>query len=68
MRWTRIVGAPGLIAGRVWNLVSDRQARQDERRLSVRQNHVVPTPVAGAKPAVASEARPGSGPLIRRRR
>jgi hypothetical protein len=32
---------------------------QDERRLSVRQNRVVPTPVAGAKPAEVLLARPG---------
>jgi hypothetical protein len=32
---------------------------QDERRLSVRQNRVVSTPVAGAKSAVAYSTRPG---------
>jgi hypothetical protein len=32
---------------------------QDERRLSVRQNRVVLTPVAGAKSAVANPTRPG---------
>jgi hypothetical protein len=34
------------------NLVSDLEGAQDERRLSVRQNRVVLTPVAGAKSAV----------------
>ena len=34
---------------------------QDERRLSVRQNRVVLTPVAGAKPAVASLDLTGLG-------
>ena len=32
---------------------------QDERRFSVRQNRVVLTPVADAKPAVANSIQPG---------
>jgi hypothetical protein len=48
------------------NLVSDLQA-WDERRLSVRQNRVVLTPVAGAKSAVAGFDPTGSsGRCIRR--
>jgi hypothetical protein len=54
MRWTLGVGAR-VFAGR--SSVSGRQ-RADERRQSVRQNRVVPTPVAGAKLSVASSILP----------
>ena len=56
MRWTRERRRARAIAGRVEPRERTAGAH-DERRLSVRQNHVVPTPVAGAKSA-ESELRP----------
>jgi hypothetical protein len=46
-----------VIAGRVSRERST--SAQDERRQSVRQNRVVPAPVAGVKSAEAKSARPG---------
>jgi hypothetical protein len=51
------VGAQGL-AGRV-EPRERVQGAQDDDVSSVRQNRVVPTPVAGAKPALTLQARPG---------
>jgi hypothetical protein len=59
MRWTRERRRARAVAGRVEPRERPAGA-QDERRLSVRQNHVVPTPVAGAKSAVANSGPAGS--------
>jgi hypothetical protein len=55
MRWTRQRQARSVFAGRL--SVSEHGA-QDDRRLRVRQNRVVPTPVAGAKLSVATSIQP----------
>ena len=52
-------GAPSRSQGEL-NLVSGRAARKDERRSGVRQNRVVPTPVAGAKLRGGEPTQPGS--------
>ena len=61
--------------GAYWRVAGRTEPRerftfaQDERRLSVRQNRVVLTPVAGAKSAEVWRAHPGfAKPSIRRRR
>ena len=63
MWWTRERRRASAVAGRVEPRERSTGA-QDERRLSVRQNRVVLTPVAGAKSAVANQTRPG----LRRRK
>jgi hypothetical protein len=63
MRWTRERRHAVAVAGRVEPRERTAGA-QDERRLSVRQNHVVPTPVAGAKSAVANSGLTGSSKLF----
>jgi hypothetical protein len=52
MWWTRERRRANAVAGRV-EPRERFKGEQDERRLSVRQNRVVPTPVAGAKSAEA---------------
>jgi hypothetical protein len=52
------LGAIG-IAGRA-SACERRTGAQDERRCCVRQNRVVPTPVAGAKLSVAKSIQPDS--------
>src|SRR5260370_28481242 len=56
MRWTRAASARNGVAGR---LTRERSTgAQDDGAFSVRQNRVVPTPVAGAKLSVAASIRP----------
>src|SRR3984893_7896498 len=57
MWWTRQRRRAMAVAGRVEPRERLTGGR-DERRLSVRQNRVVLTPVAGAKSAVATQTRP----------
>jgi hypothetical protein len=58
MRWTQQRWARNGVAGRVSRERST--GAQDERRFSVRQNRVVPTPVAGAKLSVTRSIQPDS--------
>ena len=55
MWWTQAASGVKVFAGRL--SVSERSA-QDDRRCGVRQNRVVPTPVAGAKLPVANSIQP----------
>jgi hypothetical protein len=56
MRWTRQRRRENGVAGR---LTRERSTgAQDDGAFSVRQNRVVPTPVAGAKLSVAASIRP----------
>jgi len=56
MRWTRQRQAREVFAGRL--SVSEHEPRKTNGASCVRQNRVVPTPVAGAKLSVANSIRP----------